>query len=299
MLIALCAAYFIPFELVLLSYAFLGPAHYLTEISWLHDRDYFVGRKAILIPMVAVTLLLSLFMMVGFGSMLIYYMGLGIAIALAFGFLYGKKAETGFLVFFAVVAVLTVIQYIFPPAVMGLVFLLPTVIHVYVFTGLFILWGAIKSKSLWGYASFVIFCACGLAFFFLEPSTNVISSDFLTKNIGFFNDLTDYISSVLTFNGNVNTHTLFAFLSFAYTYHYLNWFSKVEVIKWNKIPRDRAIIIAVVYFVSIGLYLYDYKVGFAALTALSIGHVLLEFPLNILSVRGIGSHIFASKPPSY
>ena len=31
-------SYVLPFELVLLSYVFLGPAHYLTEISWLHDR---------------------------------------------------------------------------------------------------------------------------------------------------------------------------------------------------------------------------------------------------------------------
>jgi hypothetical protein len=222
-------------------------------------------------------------------------MGLGIAIALAFGFLYGRKAETGFLVFFAVVAALTVVQYIFPPVVMGLVFLLPTVIHVYVFTGLFILWGAMKSKSFWGYVSFAIFCACGLAFFFIEPSSNVFLSDFLAKNIGFFNNLTDYISGILSFGDNVNTQTLFAFLSFAYTYHYLNWFSKVEVIKWNKIPKDRAGIIVIVYVASIALYMYDYKVGFAALTALSIGHVLLEFPLNILSLRGIGGHIFGKQ----
>src|SRR4051812_17287958 len=36
-------AHLLPFELVLFSYAFLGPAHYLTEISWLHDRKYFSG----------------------------------------------------------------------------------------------------------------------------------------------------------------------------------------------------------------------------------------------------------------
>jgi 4-hydroxybenzoate polyprenyltransferase len=38
---AFAVAYIIPFELLLLSYAFLGPLHYLTEISWLHDRKYF------------------------------------------------------------------------------------------------------------------------------------------------------------------------------------------------------------------------------------------------------------------
>lgn len=36
MLGALALAYVLPFELLLLSYAVLGPAHYFTEISWLH-----------------------------------------------------------------------------------------------------------------------------------------------------------------------------------------------------------------------------------------------------------------------
>ena len=34
-----------PFETFLFAYAFLGPLHYLTEISWLHDRQYFSKGK--------------------------------------------------------------------------------------------------------------------------------------------------------------------------------------------------------------------------------------------------------------
>ena len=34
-----------PFETLLLAYAVLGPLHYLTEISWLHDRRYFLPRR--------------------------------------------------------------------------------------------------------------------------------------------------------------------------------------------------------------------------------------------------------------
>jgi len=30
-----------PFETFLFAYIVLGPLHYLTEISWLHDRHYF------------------------------------------------------------------------------------------------------------------------------------------------------------------------------------------------------------------------------------------------------------------
>lgn len=42
MLLSCAAAYVVPFELFLFSYAVLGPLHYLTEISWLNDRGYFV-----------------------------------------------------------------------------------------------------------------------------------------------------------------------------------------------------------------------------------------------------------------
>src|SRR5207253_5587523 len=47
MLASCAAAFLLPFELFLFVYAVLGPLHYLTQISWLHDRDYFVprGRK--------------------------------------------------------------------------------------------------------------------------------------------------------------------------------------------------------------------------------------------------------------
>src|ERR1700727_1249122 len=47
MLAALAITYLIPFELLLLSYAVLGPAHYLTEISWLHDRKYFLPHRGL------------------------------------------------------------------------------------------------------------------------------------------------------------------------------------------------------------------------------------------------------------
>ncbi len=38
-------AIFLPFEVFLFSYAVLGPLHYLTEINWLHERDYFMPRR--------------------------------------------------------------------------------------------------------------------------------------------------------------------------------------------------------------------------------------------------------------
>src|SRR6186997_718295 len=45
LLISCALAFVLPFELFLFSYAILGPLHYLTEINWLHKRNYFTTGK--------------------------------------------------------------------------------------------------------------------------------------------------------------------------------------------------------------------------------------------------------------
>ena len=46
LMLASCAiALYIPFELFLFAYAVLGPAHYLTEISWLQKRRFFTRGR--------------------------------------------------------------------------------------------------------------------------------------------------------------------------------------------------------------------------------------------------------------
>ena len=59
MFAAMISAYFFPFETFLLAYAFLGPLHYLTEISWLHDRQYFTKGKYDFIPLLIIGIALS------------------------------------------------------------------------------------------------------------------------------------------------------------------------------------------------------------------------------------------------
>ena len=38
-------AFVLPFQTFLFVYAFLGPLHYLTEINWLQQRNYFLQDK--------------------------------------------------------------------------------------------------------------------------------------------------------------------------------------------------------------------------------------------------------------
>jgi hypothetical protein len=60
MLTALGLTYLVPFELLLLSYVVLGPAHYATEISWLHDHKYFLPQRDIAIALAAVAIVAAL-----------------------------------------------------------------------------------------------------------------------------------------------------------------------------------------------------------------------------------------------
>ncbi|HRG02168.1 MAG TPA: hypothetical protein PKZ75_13705, partial [Bacteroidia bacterium] len=45
MIVSAVLAFVLPFELFLFSYAVLGPLHYLTEIGWLHKKNYYTKGK--------------------------------------------------------------------------------------------------------------------------------------------------------------------------------------------------------------------------------------------------------------
>ncbi len=87
-------------------------------------------------------------------------------------------------------------------------------------------------------------------------------------------------------------------LALAYLYHYLNWFSKVEVIGWARISSTRAGAIFSLWIGAVALYFHNYLLGFAVLLILSFMHVVLEFPLNHRSFRDIGSHLRSKLVPS-
>ena len=78
------------------------------------------------------------------------------------------------------------------------------------------------------------------------------------------------------------------FVAFAYTYHYLNWFSKTSIIKWHLVPRKSLITVLVLWGLSLVLYISNYRTGIMALYFLSFVHVIFEFPLNFRSFKDIG-----------
>ena len=303
MIISCVAAFVIPFELFLFSYAVLGPLHYLTEITWLHKRDYFTNGKFDYIWLVILCSVLFLLTFVFTGNAEASNFMIYLAFASALGFILFK--DLLWKILFVIIAaflgglIVNTQSFFFLFAVF-----LPTLIHVFIFTGLFILLGALKNKSVTGIISLVVFSICAVSFFVLFPQFSFYKvSDYAQKTLVESGFSMVNQSFIHIFNlGTTTRETIFTssigfgimrFIAFAYTYHYLNWFSKTSVIKWHLIPKRWLTSVIVLWLGSIALYAYDYKTGLIALYFLSMLHVFLEFPLNYRSVIGIGEELRA------
>jgi len=389
MFLSALGAFFLPFEVFLFAYAFLGPLHYLTEISWLHDRNYFSKGKYDFIVLVVIGVLLSYAAFAkDFGVNTDFYDAFveanlfdKLLVLALFSAILFALVENLFVKIVAILFLFVFISGWLSPersaennsstTIFALTSLVPTLIHVYVFTGLFMLYGALKSRSKTGLLSVATFILIPIILVFytpVNPKTNYLSDfgkkayyadgdGFFYTNVSILDHfklideplLTNkqYLDSVVNkksadnqfpvaertrisdslknklsenfivpnteseyynkpipvkFAIPVNTKDyywnsiffstvgimLMRFIAFAYLYHYLNWFSKTEVIRWHKVPKLRFILVIGLWLTACGLYAYDYALGLSFLFFLSFSHVLLEFPLNIVSIVGIG-----------
>ena len=192
--------------------------------------------------------------------------------------------------------VCSLLFYRLPAAAILFGILLPTIVHVFLFTICFMLYGSLKAKSGWGYLN------VGSMFIVLAVIAGVTPASpyGLAKPVIDLTALSEFDKVNLAINqylGNLGSEPLSAFspaflkvqsfIAFAYTYHYLNWFSKTSVIKWHQVGKKKLFFSVVVWVTSISLFAVDYRLGFAASFALSVLHVLLEFPLNYVSLHGI------------
>lgn len=310
MLVSAALSFIIPFELFLFAYAVLGPLHYLTEISWLQKSKFYVPGKydAWWLAFLGLFITLALFPLSkklgGFGEKLVF-----VAFFSAIAFVFIKKPQMRWLTVSLIF--LAAILFTLPNfMVIWFTIFLPTLIHVFIFTGAFILFGSLKSKSVSGYLSLVVFVACTASFFLVgatgyEPTiSNYIGKSyslFLTLNKTFLDTFsmttpdvwktpTTALQTLFTSDAGI---MVMRFIAFAYTYHYLNWFSKTSVIKWHEVSRNRLAFISILWLISVGLYLANYHVGLKYLYFLSITHVFLEFPLNVRTFMGIGKEVGA------
>ena len=404
MLITAVFAFFLPFETFLLAYAFLGPLHYLTEISWLHDRQYFTKGKYDFVPLLLIGVALSYAAFAkDFDFNIDFYkefvalnlfdklLVLALFSSLLFAFVKNLVVK--------IIAILFIFIFISgwlapenatenskSTTIFALTSLVPTLIHVYLFTGLFMLFGALKSRSKTGLLSVLAFIIIPIYLVYglpVTPKKNYISDygkeayyadgdGFFYTNVSIMDhfrlmnepNLTNkqYLDSIINKDSKTNQTPiaerqritdslsdklnqafivpnpeseyymrpipaklaipieskdyywnyvffsgfgimLMRFIAFAYMYHYLNWFSKTEVIRWHKVPKIRFIAVLVLWLTACALYAYNYSLGLSFLFFLSFTHVLLEFPLNMVSIVGIGKETYQiatkgfKKPP--
>ncbi len=321
MLLSLAAAFVLPFELFLFAYAVIGPLHYLTEISWLSDRGFFTKKKYDWILLATLCLLVLLGQQAILGNWHVPLFrtlnpelvlgALGLALILATV----KGSVERALALLALIAVVVSFHGM-PSRVLIFGLYVPTIVHVVLFTGAFILFGALKAKSISGYLSFAVFVACLACALAVAPATQAVASKLvlqsyqsfaavnvsLARNLGFasafepapapdfaffpFGSYTDI------FNSPAGVRVM-RFIAFAYTYHYLNWFSKTSIIGWHKVPKARIAVVVAIWIASLALFRIDYLTGVKWVYLLSFLHVMFEFPLNHLSFIGIGKEIAA------
>lgn len=303
-LLSALAAFRFPLETFLGAYAFLGPLHYLTEISWLEQKRYFMPSKQWILGLMCLCVFVFplgyLFVKLSTVSMLavtIAFLGTGL-------FLYAKRQKIAWVLLFAGSAVLIAAFYnslTVLRSVELIAVLLPTLLHVSLFTGLFMLSGALREKG-WkdlGLVTFGFFVICAIGLFVSGAwvsnwGASVVARPLYSAFYGVNETVlrwfaSDAPMSVRLFDSALGLG-LMRFIAFAYLYHYLNWFSKTSIIQWHVVSKQRVALILLVWIVTIGIYLADYRVGFLALYFLSLLHVFFEFPLNwktILQLPGL------------
>jgi hypothetical protein len=291
-------AFRIPFELFLFSYAFLGPLHYLTELSWLHSRRYFTKNRADPVYLWTLTVLSLAAVYLPMAAVLTYMIfGLALIFAVTDTFRIRVVSILGLLATSPIFASNALFQNLF-----GI--LLPTIIHVFLFTLIFICAGITKKKTFFGIATVATFILCSSLFFLYIPTNSHytvgnhirdIYQNFIGINYALMNPLKHWIAPEFNRSSSyvhyVN-HFLFEhpmalalmrFIAFSYTYHYLNWFSKTRIIGWHLIPRTHLVLIIAGWLACVGLYCYNYQLGLVTLLFLSFAHVVMEFPLNHLT----------------
>lgn len=303
-LVSCLISYVIPFELFLFSYGILGPLHYLTEIGWLHKKQYFTKGKYDFIFLIITCLILVYW---NYNPPEIKHHGwvadiILLSLLVSIGLVFIKDWLYRFILIFISLIFISVANNNSCYFTWIAIFL-PTIIHVFVFTWLFMIYGVLKEKSWAGLISIITLIGCGVLIFTFQPAgLGYTVSSYVQNSYAMFSELnfrlinTFHLGNLTEVSQVFTTNIGFVmmrFIAFAYTYHYLNWFSKTSVIKWHLVPKKTLIVTLLIWLISISLYIYDYNLGLKVLFLLSFLHVFLEFPLNIVSITGIGKEIFS------
>lgn len=313
--ISFIAALLFPFSVFLFAYAVLGPLHYLTEINWIRSKKYFTDSSSwkwtAMLFSIGLTIPLFISHFVSsltdspLSAALIWFSAhtnalIFIALSISVSFVVTSNKKIRFAIAFA-----SLIAAIFlnnaPIYILLIGALIPTIIHVYIFTLLFMISGALKSKSRLGFLSSGLMILIAIAIIFLPIDgtlyhfSDLLKSTFLENNFHVTNTIVRQALGVSDGRSFFFYETLELkvqiFIAFAYIYHYLNWFSKTTIIGWHKnLTKSSSLVILFVWLAIVILFAIDYKTGFVIALFFSFLHVILEFPVNVLSIKQLIYH---------
>lgn len=297
MLVSLGLAWYKPFEVFVFAFLIVGPLHYLTEISWLDKKNYFAFSREQFLLFVPICLFITLAGVFRSGAMGKIAVAL-ICASLVYAMVATRQNKPlRNLLIFAATVIFIIITGLNTSNTMGIAFgvLLPTIVHVLVFTYLFMLVGLQKEKGISGYLAALVYPACAALLLSFNPFHNTARPD--NYFIRFYRDtanLNKTLSDMLGI-GEINNfddvfigdaaHRIMGLVAFAYCYHYLNWFSKTEIIGWHRVSKKRLFIIGIIWIALLVFYYFYPTPGLHVILFLSLMHVMLEFPLNVISIK--------------
>jgi hypothetical protein len=296
LLVSATAAALAPLQVFLFAYAFIGPLHYLTEMAWLRKKNFYSdSRSGLLSSSLYVIAAIALCLAVS----LDFYLHRGIT-AYSIALLVLLSLSTRVRdprIFLALLATGLLARYFVHGFVLFIGAILPTIVHVYVFTFLFMVSGVVRESQspksrpaftkLLAWLNPILLLALPVLLLTLHTTYPSPSQYWLTAEAGFA-DLHGYLVHLLGSNLHPDASILatpaaaavLRFLAFIYLFHYLNWFTKTELLQWHRVSRRSWTVILALYALSIGCYLWNFLLGFYIVNFLSLLHVFLEFPLN-------------------
>jgi hypothetical protein len=313
MVLSLISAFLFPAETFLVAIMILGPLHYLTEMPWLERKGFFIPSKKnvwMLIGVAGVLLFLIFgkeLLPSGSGGWAFRTSGMlaGALFFLALVLIRFKKVSS-ILIALGLILIVSWLLSASSEYTQLFLTLFPTLIHVFIFTSAFILYGALKHKSRTGIASLVVYALCTVIIFMIVPSPSSTALAPGVIDLYYYQaDIHMSLVSLLNFptigpdNYDLDTLIFYSptgimimrFIAFAYMYHFLNWFSKTSIIKWHETKR---VVLFSVFGLWIGiliLYWIDLPISLSILYTFGLFHVILEYPLNHRSFIGIAEEL--------
>src|SRR5262249_12435174 len=255
--------------------------------SWLHDRKYFLPHRGVAVVLAVIAAAAA---MIDSASWFGFVMWSAFVVCALFSVT--TTAAQGVVLLIGATG-LTAVMYTRAPSLAVLGVLLPTLIHVSLFTLIFMTLGAYRSGSRMQAALIGVYLLAIGLILAIPPSASAVVPAFAQVGRDYFGNVGPALGRLFGSPDLRLDARLTGLLAFVYTYHYLNWFIKADVIRWTDIPPARLALVVAVSAASTGLYFYDYSFGFSILLALSLIHVVLEFPLNTLAMRQLGETVQA------